>query len=535
MKAPYKILFSNDTTNIRSCTSPYHAKGAPFRPEQLEASVDEVAGTGVAAHFIQLAHGQVPWYQSHVYPMAEHLAWWKAYFGSDPLADDFRLDSVHRFLLDGGDLLQVFIDRCRKTGQAPFVSLRMNDVHHVEHIETPGNTKGVHAISRFYVEHLDCRLGSNPHDWLERTLDWSRVDVRDYMFSLIEEQCENYDIAGFELDFMRFPSFFHSERTTSEERANIMTDFVARVRRVLDRTARQDQHRWLCVRIPAFQCVHDRLGIDLLRWVEAGVEMINLSYHFFTQQDGDFAAIRKRVPDAAVYVEMCHTTRVGPVVGARDTYDNFSYRRTTPSQFQTTAHLAYARGLDGVSAFNFVYYREHGDGERGPFDEPPFDVFNHLDDPDRLARQPQHYFLSDVWNTPRVDNRQLPRELGPGDTAAFTLDMAPPVCGAPTDSERGWQHDGRLRIQSPTKLGQSRWAAGLNGVELAATDDRSEPYNNPYSPLLGTSEHHRAWTVPAALLKDGVNAIDITLLKGDGPATIVFLDVVADVGNDRAP
>ena len=52
-KAPFRVLYSNDTTNILSCTSPWHKKGEAFRPEMLEATVDEVAGTGVDAHLLQ--------------------------------------------------------------------------------------------------------------------------------------------------------------------------------------------------------------------------------------------------------------------------------------------------------------------------------------------------------------------------------------------------------------------------------------------------------------------------------------------------
>ena len=43
-KAPYRVIFSNDFTNIISCTSTYHKRGENWRPEMLEASVDEVAG-----------------------------------------------------------------------------------------------------------------------------------------------------------------------------------------------------------------------------------------------------------------------------------------------------------------------------------------------------------------------------------------------------------------------------------------------------------------------------------------------------------
>ena len=516
-KAPFRVLFSNDTTNITTCVSPYHRRGETWQPEMLEATVDEVAGTGVDVHMIQLAHGQVPWYQSHVYPMQEHHRWWREYFGVDPMPDEFACDGVHKFILDGGDPLRVFIDRCRATGQAPFVSLRMNDVHHVENINTPGNVKGIHAISRFYAEHLHCRLGPDLGDWLQRTLDWTHDDVRDYMFSLIEEQCEGYDIAGLELDFMRFPSLFNPEKTTSEERLGIMVEFVQRARQVLDRTAAPGQRRWLCVRVPAHLAAHDQLGLDVPRWVEAGVEMVNLSYHYFTSQDGDLAAVRESAPDAAVYVEMCHATYNGPTVGERGKYDNFSYRRATPGQYYTTGHVAYARGLDGVSAFNFVYYREHGDGERGPFAEPPFHVFSHLRDPDWLAQQPQHYILNAISNTPRFDGRQLPKTLAPGQSATFRLDMAPPA--------GGWTEDGRLRIQSPEPLGGSQWRAALNGTELAESPDRSEPYGNPYTPLLGTPEQHRSWTVPQAAVQDGPNNLEIEIVSGHGEAKLVFIDL----------
>ncbi len=60
-KIPIRSIFSNDTTNLESCTSPYRAKGEKYKPHFLRESVKEVSGVA-DAHFIQLAHGQVPWY-----------------------------------------------------------------------------------------------------------------------------------------------------------------------------------------------------------------------------------------------------------------------------------------------------------------------------------------------------------------------------------------------------------------------------------------------------------------------------------------
>ena len=80
----------------------------------LEATVDEVAGTAVDAHLLQPGLGAIPWWPSKVYPLAEHFEWFKDRYGLKP-------DSFARYLLAGGDLIQVFIDRCHKQGQAPFV------------------------------------------------------------------------------------------------------------------------------------------------------------------------------------------------------------------------------------------------------------------------------------------------------------------------------------------------------------------------------------------------------------------------------
>ncbi|MBI5684978.1 MAG: hypothetical protein HZC54_07845 [Verrucomicrobia bacterium] len=526
-KAPFRVLYSDDTTHTLVCVSPYHkgkpleleapatAEGRtpPFGPQMIEGAVDETAGTGIEVHMLQPGFGYVPWWKSRVYPFSDHMKFMQERFGSPMPKGGWA-----EYMATGGDMVGVFTKRCREKKLAPFVSLRMNDCHGHEMLlgpKGPRNETAWATLAPLHVEHPEWRLGSDVSKWSDRHLNWNVPQVREYKLRLIEEICRQYPLAGFELDFMRFPKFFDVKETTREQRVAIMREFIGQVRGILDRTAPSGQRRWLCVRVPAFLASHDAMGIDLAAWVRAGVDMVNLSYFYFAAQGGDLAAIRALVPDAAVYVEMCHTTRVGPVVGAKGGYDNFSYRRTTPAQFYTTAHVAYARGLDGVSAFNFVYYREHGTGERGPFCEPPFEVFKHLGDRAWVARQPQHYFVGEVWSVAAAVH-PLPKTFRTGDTHRVTLDMAPP--------SGGWTKPGRLRIQSPEDLGNRRWSCRFNGQELAETPDRSEPYANPYPALLGGLEHHRAWLMPPGLPKDGANQIELSLQEGS-PAKIVFLDL----------
>jgi hypothetical protein len=540
MSIPYRVLFSNDTTNILTCKSPYNeragmgldpATGKPtyhpcgFDASKLEATVDEIAGQGIDVHMLQPGVGWVPWWKSRHYPYAEHVRFMKEQTGMQPSADPFAA-----YMAAGGDMVEVFTRRCRRHGMAPFVSFRLNDSHGHEFLAYEKKdipSWAWHCFSTAHVNHPEWRLGSDLNDWNNRVLNWAIPEVVAHKLAFIEEIIAQYDLDGFELDFMRHCKFFRDDGPALAERLRIMLDFVGKVRAALDRREAADgRHRHLCVRIPAFEATHAELGIDVAEFAKAGVEMFNLSYYYFTGQQGDFAALRRQAPEAAFYVEMCHCTSVQNIPNVPAGYDNFRFRRTTPNQYYTTAHLAYARGLQGVSTFNFVYYREHGIGDRGPFDEPPFEIHRGCADPAFVARQPQHYFIGHTWIEPKhgrfpLNDNWAFRAFSPGKPATFQIDMATP--------SGGWQVDGRLRIQSPEDLGDSRWRAVMNGVELKETTDRSEPYANPYSPLLGTPAQHRAWIVPAHVCKDGINLIEITLVTGDEPLPVVFLDVAMPV------
>lgn len=512
-KAPFRVLYSNDTTNVTGCTSPWHPKGEPFRAKYLEASVDEVAGL-VDAHFLQPGLGEVPMWPSKVLPLEEHYRWVKDTYGIGP-------DTFGKFVLGGGDVVKVFLDRCRAQKQAAFISIRLNDAHHKEWVEAKPGDKlssavGM-AVTKFYRDHPEYRVGKKLGSAQFQVLNWARPEVPARKLAFLTELCENYDLDGLELDFMRFYSFFPRDKsTTSEQRQAIVTGFVRDVRALLDRTARGGRRRWLCARVPGFVNTLDGLGIDLPALVAVGLDMVNLSATYFTTQQMEVAAVRALVPQAALYVEMCHSTWNGPKLMAGG--DTAPFRRATPEQYQTTAHLAYARGADGVSLFNFAYYREHGGPGRGPFNEPPFDVLPRLVDRAALARQPQHWFLAPGWAYPFSKETMLPRALASGQATAFTFDLSPP--------EGGWKKEARLRVQTLQPINGARLTVKFNDTPLASTDDITEPFPNPYPPMLGTPETLVAWTVPALLLRAGGNRVEILLAAGES-AEVAFFDLVA--------
>lgn len=510
-KAPFRLLYSNDTTNITSCVSPFRKKGEAFRPEMLEASVDEVAGL-VDAHLLQPGLGMVPMWPSKVLPLEEHYAWIKQRYEQGP-------DSFGRYVLGGGDVVKVFIERCRLRGQAPFISFRLNDAHHKEFVDPkpgakPGSSIGM-SVTRFYAEHPAHRIKPGSLRTTDVVQNWAVPEVRAQKFALLRELCENYDLDGLELDFLRIYSFFCPEETTREQRCSIITGFVKDVRALLDRTARGGRRRWLCARVPCYLEALDLLGLDLPALTGAGLDMVNASAHYFTTQQHQLAEIRRRVPDAALYFELCHTIWKGEKVTTG--YDVFPFRRATREQLHTAAHLACARGADGISLFNFAYYREHGQGEgRGVFGEPPFDALKTLRDSQALAQGRQHWFIAQGWRAPGAKPLPLPRTLEPGKPATFAFDLAAP--------KGGWKGEARLRVQFAQQPGDAEWRAAFNGEALTVTPDVSEPFPVSYPSMLGKPDELRAWLVPARLLRDGMNRFELTLQRGPA-ATATFLDL----------
>lgn len=525
-KAPYRVLYSNDTTHLEYCISPYRKAGERFRPEFLEKSVDETAGIGVDVHLLQPGTGWVPWWKSDTYPADDHYRWWADRYG-------LPLSGFAQYMLDGGDMVEVFARRCRERNLAPFVSLRLNDSHGLEfagasqarmrdfYAKTPELGWIPQLWSRVYADHPEYRIDASSHDSVDQLWDWRHDEVRAHKLGLLRELCANYDLDGLELDLNRDPFFFNTQRTTPAERRKIMTGFIRDVREMLDASGSEKR---LCLRVPNALDTYDRTGLDLGAISEAGVDMLNVSSSYYTYQVFDLETMRRRVGrDVALYVEMTHCTSLGRVVSDKG-YDSATFRRTTPAQFRTTADLAYARGADGVSLFNFVYYRDHEGSQpelRGPFHEPPFEVIPAIRDRLPAGDEPRDYFLGNLltWNRFFKGTgppwRQLPQTVRAGGAARFTMDMELPDIAGSTAT---------LIVQTQEPAPGLAWSATLNGAYIGS-GFAAAPVEEPFRTRAnGRREVLRAWRFPADLLASGKNEILVSA-SGAGQATVVFVRI----------
>ncbi len=514
-KAPYKLLYNNDTTNTMTCVSPWHEEGEDFREEMLVASIEETADTGVDVHILSPGMGWIPWWQSRVLP--DHFTWWKEQTGLEP-------ERYEKYVYEGGDMVQVLVDTCRKHGMSPFVSLRLNDVHLQEYYGTKDWRSAV--CCRMYTEHPEWHLDPD-HPKREgyygrRGMDWAIKEVRDYKMLLLTELCENYDLDGLELDFLRHSMFFRDDMPENK-RIEIMTGFITELREVMDKNTEDGKRMNLSVRIPTDPGKFAELGIDAQQFYETGVDMFNLSGWYHIQQQTGTAEVKSMVPEAAVYVEMTHSTGNHRYFLKPGIYNTAGNPRTSDHQYYTTAELAYTRGADGVSLFNFQYYRMNQEMDI-PVTEPPFHVLSKLTDKEFLSRQPQYYFLGNS-----VYSSQMPMQLKPETSQEFTLDMAPHPVRDKTSWRKHAAHDdssevSRLRIHTEDPVpDRCTFTVTFNGTELEICEDLSRYLGNPYDRMISPDHNRRrAWVIPREIITDGQNAVEITVSES---LNIIFLDV----------
>ncbi|MDF1810794.1 MAG: hypothetical protein P1V20_01210 [Verrucomicrobiales bacterium] len=505
---PYRVIYSNDTTNILSCLRPEN-RNVAFTDDMLRKSITEAAG--VDAHFLQPGLGWIPWWKSKIYSVEEHYAW---------LQDKFGVKGVRkmdRYMMKGGDMLKTLVETCGELGIAPFLSFRLNDGHHVRELaEALKHKRPTPNMARHYWENYEqFRIGSDTRNWDDGVFDWSIAEVRDFKFALIEEACANYDIAGLELDFLRHWVRF-GEKTGSDERFDITTNFVRRVRKMLDKTAadRGLPRRSLCVRVPANAQVRPDQGVDLKSLVDAGVDMINLSYSYFTWQDNGVREARAEVgEDPSVYCEMTHTTMTGKATAGSGTQP---YLRTTDEQFYTTTRLAFEQGATGVSLFNFPYYRYHVTDTIGPFHEPPFSIIPRLKDREFLARQKESYFLSMGRKDRVLGERIFPAILKRSHPQTFEIGMLP---------GKVERKNGLLRLRSDEAIADREIEVKFSGVALKPEEPVVAPIPHPYTDTwMAKPEELACFSLAAEVPLKETNQIEILVKKGIR-VRLIYLDL----------
>ncbi len=496
-EAPFKVLYINDSTNVYSCQSPFQLNGQDFTDDKLRASVEEVTGK-VDVHMLEF-YGWVPWWNSSIYPGDQHYFDWETRTG-------LEASTFGQYMKNGGDVLATFIDQCEQSGQVPFASFRLNDTHHLDYLDPANpNAAGTEWLSDFLWDNIDYLLGEAGE---RKGLNWVYPHVPAAKLAFIEEICENYDIDGLELDFMRHEYYFDTSATTSSQRKSIMYDFVTAVREILDNTAAEGQYRWLCVRIPCLISRYDDLGIDVPAFEQAGVDMFNLSGTVYAvQHDTDLALIKQSLDNAKVYHELTQAVWVP----ANRNIENLD-GNARDYQLYTSALNAYDRGADGISLFNFAYYRGSSASQR-PYSEPPFHVLPDLGNYQSLLLKNKHwYYIADNYYPD-----QVPHTFTDSGSQTFDLDI--------NKTNHLFNTDGLLRFIFEEDVDSAEWSAMVNGNIVSSVNTVLKPIRDNYQTPLGREEQYLCFDVPIEYINSGENTISLT--KGSsGNAVLHYLDLI---------
>ena len=406
--------------------------------------------------------------------------------------DAYSNNMTADFIAQGTDCLRIIVDYCRQNGIEVFWSKRMNDMHE----SWTGSWYAAHVHPRFKKEHPECLMGT-PED---KPLcgGWSAVDyghkiVRDLAYRMIEEVCENYDIDGLMLDFMRNPVLFRAtsmNRPVGRKEVGLMTDLVRRISRMADRVGmRRGRPIPIAIRVPDSVGYAMDVGLDIVRWMKEGLVDILVASCYFRLNPWELSVELGHKYGVPVYPCLSETRLAGQAKKVRDSDACWCAR----------AANVWASGADGVYTFNVPQPRRR--------------IYRRMGDPDTLAGRDKVYttgvrdasMIRFMYaNGERYLNRTLlspghPRELLPGRTVRIDLDVS-------EDLGAGTTHGRRLDVVLELRLGKRAetepLSVRINGHRLRARQMRGLKFRYAVRP---------AW------LCRGENLLEIT---AKGPADV---------------
>ncbi|MEZ5398481.1 MAG: hypothetical protein R2729_02365 [Bryobacteraceae bacterium] len=310
----------------------------------------------------------------------------------------------------GIDPYALWIARARKHGLAPWISMRMNDLHNVD---------DPHSFmhSTFWREHPEFRrVPWREYDWRDRAFDFAHAPVRDYHFALIEEYCERYDFDGLELDWMRFG--FHFRPGRELEGVPILTEFMRRARRLLNQWEKRRGHPIaLGARVPSRPQTAVNLGMDGAAWARDGlVQMLTVTPFWASiEPDMPLEQWRRLCGDRV-------TLAAGLELLLRPYHAFRPLGYNTIETVRGAAASLLARGADRIYLFNYM------DSQTAMPDLENYpELLRECGRLSTLAGKSRRHIItySDTGAPGEPGNAQLPKQLTEGQWTSFRLHVGP--------------------------------------------------------------------------------------------------------------
>ena len=481
-----KLLYYNDSRHYS-----LYRYDPPTSLHQLRQPVDEILGTGVDTLVYGLASGQTFLHDTQVGMRwgegverhSQGVLWWRA------------AENLRRALEAGNDPLKVVVDRAHEKGLRILCSLRMNE-------PTTRESGNFYMLGRLKHQHPELAIGGEvdpDHPHAATCLDFAREEVIEERLAVIEEVCDRYGADGLEMD--PYVGVFFKP-STARESAPKLTEFVRRVRALLDRIGKaRGTSLQLSSRVYASEEANLAVGMDVRTWLTDGLVdlVIPQQQSFLLDAEIPIHWLVEAAADreAGVYVPM-----------AREVYDDRD-QAVTVEMYRAAASNYRAMGADGVYLADLPW----------PHTTLEYQVIREMSDPHIFARKRKHYFIArqEANPTPHAWARPLPVELEEGVAKAVPFLVSDPLASARADGElKGL----RLGVRVVQYCPEDELSFRLNGSPLPPAEV-THYYGGLVSygaargglPARINTHHWFHFELPTDLVVEGENVLEVTMVK----------------------
>lgn len=272
-------------------------------------------------------------------------------------------------------------------------------------------------------------------------LNYAIPEVRQHRLELMEELLRRYDFTGLELDFVRGPPYFlsdrpdleqdlytrypHFPRDLSEKGIPIMNEFVREVRALTGRIGREKGSPiTLCARVPSTLSGCRRVGLDPAAWHRNGcLDFLTVARFLQIYFDYPLEDFQRALPGLPVHACIEH------IVNARHEQDHNYARDASPETVRGAVAAAYARGASGITLYNFfVTLGKNLSPDGRDFRHPePVEIFKQVGTTETLEGTDKLYLVDSTF--PNFDLRfwdshaPLPAALTPDSPLIVPLNI----------------------------------------------------------------------------------------------------------------
>lgn len=517
----------------------YYDGWGPFlrggKPENLCESIDILADSQITTVLLSPNIGQSVSFPSEV----SQLSHWRSLNpetetelkkGMGPFFTKVTHDVADLWRKQGVDAFRLLSDRARERGLEVFASIRMNDTHMLGLDDGNGP-----YTDPFYRDHPEWRIppmgGAGRHSG--GALNYAIPEVRQHRLALMEELLRRYDFTGLDLDFVRGPPFFLSDRPDleqdlhsrypryprdlSEQGIPIMNEFMREVRALTERIGREKGHPiTVCARVPSTLSGCRRVGLDPVAWHRDGsLDFLTIARFLQIWFDYPLDDFQRALPGLPVHACIEH------IVNAK-TGENHNYARdASPETVRGAVAAAYARGASGITLYNFfVTLGKNLNPDGRDFRHPePVEIFQQVGRPETLEGTDKLYLVDATF--PNFDLRfwdshaPLPAALTPDSPLIVPLHVgeADPASRKIT-----------MRIVLDSPVGDTEVAVQLNGRTQGRGQIGTTPhlFFEPYDESPPSPDHCVDFAVDGSVLAYGRNEVAV---MASNPVTVVSIEM----------